>query len=144
MSDSEVSIDKLRTAIEEAFSHVEPPDSANIIEHDCPECRAVRRVFRNENWRSMKLEKVEWGHDKLPLFTPHAFQYFLPAFMLYSVDEPSDIVCELLVCTLSLKKADDEWWQKGIDKFTPDQKAACNLFLRWIQLRPEYASESED
>jgi len=64
--------------------------------------------------------------------------------MLYSVDEPSDIVCELLVYTLSLKKADDEWWQKRIDKFTPDQKAACNLFLRWIQLRPEYASESED
>ena len=93
MIDPDLSIENLRPIIEEAFANVEPPDPENVIQHDCPECRAVRRVFRHEQWRSIKPNKVDWGHDKLSLFTPQAFQYFLPAFMLYSVGDPSSIVC---------------------------------------------------
>ena len=144
MSNSDISIENLRTSIEEAFTNVEPPDSDKVIEHDCPECRAVRRVFRHELWRSLKSEKIDWGHDKLPLFTPHAFQYFLPAFMLYSLDDPSSTVCELLVYSLIVPKENDDWWQKRLDKFTRNQKAACGLFLRWIQHQPKYASDSDD
>ena len=144
MSDPDLSIENLRISIEEAFTSVKPPDPDNIIEHDCPECRAVRRVFRNEHWHSLKPEKIDWGHDKLPLFTPHAFQHFLPAFMLYSLGEPSDIVCELLVYSLIFRKENDDWWQKRLDRFTPNQKAACRLFLRWVQLQPKYASDSDD
>jgi hypothetical protein len=143
MIDPDLSIENLRTCIEEAFTSVEPPDPKNIIEHDCPECRAVRRVFRHEDWCGVKAEKVDWGHDKLSLFTPHAFQHFLPAFMLYSLDEPSDIVCELLIYSLISHEEKDEWWQKRLHEFTPKQKAACRLFLRWIQLQPKYASDSE-
>jgi hypothetical protein len=143
MSDLDISIENLRTNIETAFTDADSPDPDNIIEHDCPECRAVRRVFQKEHWRSLKAEKIDWGHDKLPLFTPHAFHYFLPAFMLYCLDDPSDIVCELLVYSLIFHEEKD-WWQKRVDKFTPNQKAACSLFLRWVQLQPEYASDSED
>ena len=143
MSHPDLSIENLRTSIEEAFANVEPPDPENVIQHDCPECRAVRRVFRHEQWRSIKPNKVEWGHDKLPLFTPQAFQYFLPAFMLYSVADPSSIVCQLVVDIL-LHEERDDWWQKRLDKFTPNQKAACRLFLHWIQFRPESASDPED
>jgi hypothetical protein len=144
MSDPDISVENLRTCIEAAFTNVEPPKPDNVIEHDCPECRAVRRVFRYEHWRSLKAEKVDWGHDKLSLFTPHAFQYFLPAFMLYSLDEPSSIVCELLVYSLIAPKENNDWWQKRLDKFMPNQKAACGHFLRWIQLQPKYGSDSED
>jgi len=140
---NDISLENLRSDIEAAFANVEPPDPDNVIEHDCPECRAVRRVFRHEQWRSIKPNKVEWGHDKLPLFTPQAFQYFLPAFMLYSVGDPSSIVCQLLVYIL-LHGERDDWWQKRLDKFTPNQKAACRFFLRWIQFRPECNSDPED
>jgi hypothetical protein len=143
MSAPDSVIENLRTGIEEAFSNADPPDSDNVIEHDCPECRAVRRVFRHQPWRKLKPEKIEWGHDKMSLFTPHAFQYFLPAFMLYALDEPSSIVCELLVNSLIVPKETEDW-RKRLDEFTWSQKAACRIFLRWVQRQPGFASESDD
>jgi hypothetical protein len=144
MQNSELSVENLQAKIEAAFSDVKPPLSENIIEHECQECRDVERTFRNQNWRNIEPKKVEWAYDKLPLFTPEAFHYFLPAFMLYSTQEPNSEVCEFVVFALASKKASEEWWQERLDKFTTVQKAACNLFLRWLLPNPEYVCDSKD
>jgi hypothetical protein len=144
MRNSELSVEKLQAEIEAAFSDVAPPATDNIIEHDCEECRSVERTFRNKDWRRLEREKVKSAYDKLPLFTPEAFIYFLPAFMIYSLPEPESEVCEFLVYALADKKVSVEWWQERLDKFTEAQKAACNLFLRWLLPNPEYAYDADD
>lgn len=146
MQDSELSIKNLQAKIEEAFSDVEQPSSDNITNHNCPECRAVRRVFRNQSWRAIEPKKVYWAFGQLSLFTPEAFHYFLPAFMIYSLREPNSDVCQFVVFALTLhrKQVRSEWWQKRIDKFTEEQKLACNLFLRWLLPNPEYAFDADD
>ena len=149
MDDSAIPIESLRAneslraKIDVAFADVEPPDAEDLIALDCPECRAVRRVFRNEDRHEIKPRKIEWGYDKLPLFTPRAFQYFLPAFMLYSLENPSSDVCQYTIYGLALHEADDEWWQERINRFTKEQIAACNLFLKWIYPHPDYAYDSK-
>lgn len=141
MQNSELSVENLQSKIEAAFSDVEQPLPENIIEHDCQECRGVERNFRNQNWRNIEPEKIESAYDKLPLFTPEAHQYFLPAFMLYSLHERQSEVCEFVFYNLATGKSQIEWWQKRLDKFTEAQKQACNLFLRWLQHQPDYDAE---
>jgi hypothetical protein len=142
MSNAAISIEHLESKIGEGFSNLVPPDEQNIVEHDCPECRAVRRVFRNEDWRKLSTRKIEWAYDKLPLFTPSAFQYFLPVFLLYSLRDPLSDVCQYTVYALAQQKKDDAWWQQKIENFTPEQKSICHLFLRWIYPNPEFSYDS--
>lgn len=144
MQNSELSVENLQSKIEAAFSDIEPPSPKNIIEHECQECRDVEQTFRNQNWRNIELKKVEWAYDKLPLFTPEAFQYFLPAFMIYSLRKPESDVCEFLVYALASKKVSVEWWQERLDKFTEAQKSVCSLFLRWLLPNREYTYDAKD
>ncbi len=144
MQDSELSVENLQFKIETAFSDVAPPASNNIIEHECQECRDVERNFRNQSWRNIEPEKIKWAYDKLPLFTPEAYIYFLPAFMLYSLREPESEVCEFLVYGLTNKKPTSEWWQERYSKFTEAQKSACNYILRWLLPNPEYIYSAND
>ena len=144
MQNSELSVENLQAKIEAAFSDVEPPSIGNIIAHDCQECREVERTFRNQNWRNIEPEKIEWAYDKLPLFTSEAFLYFLPAFMIYSLREPESEVCDFLIYGLTNKKPSDEWWQERYSKFSEAQKSVCNLILRWLSLNPEHIYKVED
>jgi hypothetical protein len=146
MQSSELSVKNLQTKIEAAFSGIEPPLPENIARYnEYPEGRAIRRVFRGENWRTIPAKKLEWGFDKLPLLTPDAFHYFLPAFMLYSLQKPEGEVCLFVLYALAYNKNEDKyWWQESLDKFTNNQKTACNWFLRWLLLNPEYRDYDED
>ena len=74
--------DNLKRQILESFANTEPPTTEILVEHSCSECRAIRRVFRDENWQTIMPRKIKWAYDKLPLFTPEAHCYFLPAFLL--------------------------------------------------------------
>ena len=144
MQNSELSVENLQSKIEAAFSDVQPPASDNIIEHECQECREVERTFRNQNWRNIEPKKIEWAYDKLPLFTPEAFLYFLPAFMIYSLREPESQVCEFLIYGLTRKKPTNEWWQERFSKLTEAQKSACSYILRWLLPNPEHIYIADD
>lgn len=130
------SIESLKTKIIEAFSDVQPPKPEHLVEHNCPECRAIRRVFKNEIWQDISPEKIEWAFDKLPLLSAEGHRYFLPAFLLHCINESSVDVCMFVLFDLtnvSEDKSQLEWQRKRFDIFTKTQKDACSSFLKWIQ-----------
>lgn len=54
---------------------------------DDPECDRILKAFRGRDWKEISTETVRKFADALPLFTPAAFRYYLPAYMLTSLEE---------------------------------------------------------
>src|ERR1044072_2347402 len=85
---------------------IEYPGDDRIADHkDCPECDDVREHFRGATWRGHSVAELQQYQSALPLLTPAALQYFLPAFMLVSLGawrEADDIPFSILyMCLLN-------------------------------------------
>lgn len=78
----------LKQTIAEVFAAVPYPGDANITRcpYHCSECQRIANFFKGKTWTGFTLEELRNYHVALSLFTPEAFQFFLPAFMLVSAD----------------------------------------------------------
>ncbi len=87
---------RLKQTIEEAFANVPYPGDDNITRcpYNCSECRRIAVYFKGKTWAGHTAEELRGYHVALTLFTPEAFHYFLPAFMLVSIDsyEKGDVL----------------------------------------------------
>ncbi len=134
-SEPKTQIDRLRQRIVKAFSSVPRPSKENIARHECEKCEELRNVFAPLSWDSIDRETLETYHGKLPLFTPQAFHYFLPAYLLQSLQGFNDdnIVCEftiIFLCPTVENEAVEEWWLERMKQFTPEQKDVIAIFLK--------------
>jgi hypothetical protein len=73
-----------RELIESAFAPVGYPGDKNLVKCSCTVCRHVFDHFKSTTWRDHTLEQLQQHQLALCQFTPEAFQYFLPAFLLRS------------------------------------------------------------
>lgn len=76
----------------------------------------------------------------LPLLTPEALHFFLPAFLLYALDNWQSEVWHFTVYSLApgKEKEDDlAWWQRRFSLFTPEQKEVLFAFLDQVIADPE-------
>ncbi|MCX7885659.1 MAG: hypothetical protein N3B01_00170 [Verrucomicrobiae bacterium] len=76
----------VRDLIETAFENVSYPGDANIIRCSCYLCRAAAKYFRGTRWQTHTLKRLCEYQLAISSFTPEAFLYFLPAYMLQSLD----------------------------------------------------------
>src|ERR1700704_1977985 len=78
----------LKQAIEEAFAGVDYPGDGNITRcpYNCTECTRVALYFKGKGQAGHNEEDLRAFHVALSLFTPEAFQYFLPSFMVMSLN----------------------------------------------------------
>ena len=81
MAVSETQLKALKQKIVSAFENVLYP-KGDIISHECDECREVRKTFANLAWKTIEPQILENNYDKLPLFSPEAFHFFLPAYLI--------------------------------------------------------------
>src|SRR5690242_3388954 len=86
----------LKDTIEKAFAAVAYPGDNNITRcpYNCAECRRIGEYFKGRDWTGHKIEDLRKNNVALSLFTPEAFHYFLPLFMLASMDsyEKGDVI----------------------------------------------------
>ena len=78
----------IRESIESAFADVPYPGDDNVTRcthEDCLECDAIAAYFRGTTWRDHTVEQLREHQSAITMFTPEAFRYFLPAFMLQSL-----------------------------------------------------------
>lgn len=101
-------IEHLKSEIIKAFSENEQPAKDNIALHECEECYGVRKDFSNVKWQEASNRLLENNYDKIPLFSPEAFNYFLPAYLIYTLnnfDNEFSEVCEFTFYALTLGKS---------------------------------------
>lgn len=126
-------LEQLRRQILAAFPHTNPPAPENITSHPCEECEGVTEDFRGVRWWCADDTLIDGNFDKLPLLTPEAHHYYLPAFVLRALAEfePDEPVLQFCIYNLTpgSRPIDDPWRRARMNEFTPEQISAVAGFL---------------
>jgi hypothetical protein len=135
----------LKKSIEDAFASVAYPGDNNITHcpYNCAECRRVAEFFKGKTSADYNREELRGYHVALSLFTPEAFQYFLPAFMLVSADryEKSDVIPDAIRFHFEYSQEMRSHFSVRLSKFSPAQRQAIIDYL--IHLEHLGAGSSE-
>jgi hypothetical protein len=121
-------IHALKIAIRKRFPTTPTPADEDIAAHDCRECLAIRAAFIRRTWDSLQQSELEARFDSLPMLSPSAFKYYLPAYLAYSLEhlDPSCLVCQFTIYAMAPYDDAEEakfldWWRKRLPLFTPEQ-----------------------
>jgi hypothetical protein len=135
----------LKQAIEEAFAGVPYPGDTNITRcpYNCTECRRVAEFFKGKTQTGYKLEELRVNHVSLTLFTPEAFHYFLPAFMVISLDsyEKGDVIPDAIRFHFEYSAEIQGHFAVRMSKFTAVQRKTIIDYL--IAMERKGAGSSE-
>lgn len=84
----------MKAALLAAFAAVPyPGDERIVVDQEAfdPECAEIVRAFTGMRWQDVSVETVRRFKDALPLFTPEAFGFYLPAYMVACIDAPHEV-----------------------------------------------------
>jgi hypothetical protein len=132
--------EQLRLEIEAAFDPLNYPGDGNIVydnSGDHLECNEIRALFAGRHWREMPLETVLHHPEALSAFTPEAFRFFLPAFLLaalFHFDE-ADVLPESIVSGFRRPRHsyDETRQRERLQILTPDQTRAICGFIDFLE-----------
>jgi len=132
-------LETLKQKVISAFADV-PYPKGKIAPHECEECCDVSKTFANKNWKTIKPTILEENPCVMPLFSSEAFHFFLPAYLVYSLEhfsEKYDTVCEFTIYAVtpdkkSIKNNSDYWREKFKD-FTLEQMDCIYEFLDFVR-----------
>ncbi|RKH49680.1 hypothetical protein D7X55_02740 [Corallococcus sp. AB049A] len=136
-----MSDDALRRRIEHAFSGVPRPEKERIAyARGAWETPELVRDFGGRHWKDVPIEKVRDHAAHLPLFSPEALAYYLPAYLnaaLVDLDVRDFLLSAL---TISNEAQPDlrAFFLRRFDRLSPLQKDAIRMFL--IRMRDAEAS----
>ena len=144
MADVELKDDsmELREMIATAFGQVPYPGNDAIALHECLECQDIRRDFRRQSPWTIEASVLERRYDSQPLLSPQAFQYFLPAYMIYALGHLNSLVAQFTQYSLAPTDFDD-WHRQRFSRFTTSQKASIIAFLEFMKTL-EIEGDDED
>jgi hypothetical protein len=131
----------LRKKIQRCFAGVSLPDKNKIAECQDWEAEHLNKTFDKLDWKKLDRSVVE-SNLVLPLFSPQAFHYFLPAYLLHSLDDSFDnlTVREHTIITLSPGKEDAasmSFYLERFRLFTEPQMNTVIEFLDWVRNHPQ-------
>ena len=139
MRDLEIMIQEIR----DAFGDMPYPGTeyiTNDLEGNDLERKQIREEFsRYENWLDVPRELLLQERDALPLFEPQGFRFYLPAYMLFALEdyEGADMIPESIVHSLTLPDAGTEFYefvQERLVLFGEGQRKAILNFLEYLEL----------
>ena len=123
--------------IETAFDGVGYPGDRNIIHCGCPVCRRIIDHFRGTTWRDHDLASLQKHQLAVSLFTPEAFQFFLPAYMIRSQGAwldtcliPFLLTKQFLPPAAGENAAKEAHYVRRSTAFSPAQRQAIVGYLR--------------
>ena len=128
---------ELRRAIAEAFAAVTYPGDDELIRcpYDCAECRRIAGYFKGKNW--LGHDAAEWRerHLALTLFTPKAFQYFLPGFMLASLAsrDRDEILPDAIRFHFEYVLEFRKYFDVRMAAFSPAQRRVVVDYFTWME-----------
>jgi uncharacterized protein DUF6714 len=132
---------EVRQKIERAFGDVPRPSDDRICGTYGDEARDDTEPYKGRDWRDLERDLLGYYHYALTWFTPEAFHYYLPAFLVAGLEDPDAIY---VVSVLQMLRPNED---PSLDPFSRDrwqllndeQIAAVQLWLEWLlaRSRPE-------
>lgn len=114
--------------IENAWNGVVHPGDEKIFKPDACNDEAILRHFRSTNWHGHDPARLRAYSSAFTFFTPEAFHYWLPAFMVAAIQHPeeADVICDYIPWSVHDKLAPERW-----RLFSPAQRQAVAAYLRF-------------
>ncbi|HTX20740.1 MAG TPA: DUF6714 family protein [Candidatus Aquilonibacter sp.] len=122
----------VQESIDSAFEKVPYPGDDCIALHECPECREIREDFRGKPSQLLADDILERRCQSLPLLSPSAFRYFVPAYMHYSLAHPDSEVAFFTFQGLGIAGF-DAFDLERFRLFSRQQKEAVITFLEFFK-----------
>lgn len=149
MSVSKHHLEALKQKIFASFENV-PYPKGRIAPHECGECDDVCKTFKNKNWKTISPEIIEEYHGIIPLFSPEAFQYFLPAYLNFSLNnfDGYDTVCQFTIyATAPDNKSVQErleYWRDRFARFSSEQMSCIYEFLDLARIDENFERSAKE
>ena len=135
----------LKEAIKAAFADVPYPGDNNITHcpYHCRPCQEIADYFKGRTWEGHSVEELRDHHTALSLFTPEAFQYFLPTFMLASLDsyDKVNILPDAIRFDFEFNLDHRDYFLVRVNRFSPGQRNVIIEFLRYMESKGAGSSE---
>jgi hypothetical protein len=112
----------LKDLVRSTFANSAFPRGTDVASHDCEECDRIREAFGQQAPFSLPGEVLEYYHDSLPLLSSEAFHHFLPAYLIYAVENPASLVAQSAWFSLSPPVL-DEFYASRFGRFSEAEKA---------------------
>jgi len=135
----------LKESIAAAFAEVPYPGDDNIIRcpYNCAECQRIADYFKGKTFLGHTAEDLRNHHVALALFTADAFRYFLPAFMLASLDsyEKGDVLPDAIRFHFEYVQEYRNFFAVKMTNFSPAQRRAVIEYLVCMEGKGAGSSE---
>lgn len=114
--------------IEDAWADVPYPGDENIFTPDSYDDEDIVNYFQGTTWRGHDPVALRAHSSAFTFFTPAAFHYWLPAFMIAAIENPheADVILDQIPQSLSNQYARERW-----TLFTKTQRNAVVAYLRF-------------
>jgi hypothetical protein len=135
----------LKQTIEAAFADVPYPGDHNITRcpYNCSECGRIAAYFKGKPGKGYTTAELKDYHVALSLFTPEAFHFFLPAFMLASMDvyEKGDVIPDAIRFHFEYSQEMQGHFAVRMSKFSTAQRHAIIDYLVLMERKGAGSSE---
>jgi hypothetical protein len=132
-----ISIEEVKTKIKSAFINVQFPGDEYLLHPDSQDESEIEE-FTGKNWakwQDIPPETIDYNNGGLCFLSPLAVRFFLPAYLMYSLDHFESNT--LLFTIYSLIKSDEPRLEKfflsRINELSLEQRSAITLFLKYIK-----------
>jgi hypothetical protein len=134
--------EELKQTIAQTFADTPYPGHERIALHECEECEEIRQSFRGRTPDTLPDETIHSHFGSLPLLSPEAFRYFIPAYMRYSLEHPDSTVAQFILYRLAPQDFDD-FDSERFRLFTPRERGAVIAFLEFLKSK-QIEGDEED
>ena len=127
-------MDNTRDAIITAFRGVAKPRSVgDIVDHACEECDGLAKSLLPHSFDAVPPTAIQANLDGLPLLSPHGLHYYLPAWLLHSLEVPGSVALPFAIAHLTPSAETyaraPEYFEQRFSRFDELQRRAIGLFF---------------
>lgn len=145
---SKAKLAEIAAHVQRVFPKEPPPPAKDLTGHRCEECDQLQADFSGKKWWEINGELVEENSGQLPLFTPIAYYYFLPAYILNALSKFNDdgFVLEYLIYSwgYSSDPHSVEYYAERRAVLNDEQREVVREVLRTVLADEELSIHHED
>ena len=114
--------------IEDAWRETPYPGDNRIVPPASHDFDGIEDYFRGTSWHGHSPVNLRCHSAAFSYFTPHAFHYWLPAFMIAAIQNPAeaDVICKYIPRSLN-----NSYSLERLSLFSPEQKRSVVAYLRF-------------
>lgn len=142
METKPISRNAVKKKILEGFSATPYPGDEHLVNVPLStnaDYRELESAFKGKDWRDVSAQIVRDQKESLPLFTPAAFRYYLPSYMMHCVESPRevDVALDSVLFNLTPPKKRSGWeWERfaaRAQRFDGRENEAIRSFLELLE-----------